>query len=57
MPAADSQFGLLGGVSSIWPDFLTGQPGKPVRVLLIDDSAHMSRVISQELLDDLRSIS
>jgi DNA-binding NarL/FixJ family response regulator len=37
-----------------WPDFLVGQAGRPVRVLLIDDDAHMRRVISQELLSDLR---
>jgi DNA-binding NarL/FixJ family response regulator len=38
----------------MWPDFLVGQPGRPIRVLLIDDDAHMRRVISQELLADLR---
>jgi DNA-binding NarL/FixJ family response regulator len=31
-----------------------GQPDKPVRVLLVDDDAHMRRVIAQELLADLR---
>lgn len=41
-------------VLPMWPDFLAGQPGKPVRVLLIDDDAHMHRVISRELLGDLR---
>jgi DNA-binding NarL/FixJ family response regulator len=41
-------------VSSAWPSFLIGQPGKPVRVLLIDDDACMRKVISQELLGDLR---
>ena len=40
--------------SAMWPDFLIGQPGRPIRVLLIDDDAHMRRVISQELLADLR---
>jgi DNA-binding NarL/FixJ family response regulator len=38
-----------------WPDFLTGQPGKPVRVLLIDDDAHIRNVISFELLGDQRT--
>lgn len=41
-------------VPSMWPVFLAGQPGKPVRVLLIDDDAHIHRVISRELLGDLR---
>ena len=40
---------------SLWPDFLTGQPEKPVRVLLIDDDANMRKVISHELLSDLRT--
>ena len=40
---------------SLWPAFLAGQPGKPVRVVLIDDDAHMRKVISHELLGDLRT--
>ena len=51
---SDSRFITRGGAPSMWPDFLTGQPGRPVRVVLIDDDAHMRRVISQELLGDLR---
>ncbi len=50
----DGRFITRGGVPLMWPDFLTGQPEQPVRVLLIDDDAHMRRVISQELLGDLR---
>lgn len=42
------------GAPSMWPDFLTGQPGEPVRVVLIDDDANMRHVISQELFGDLR---
>lgn len=37
-----------------WPDFLIGQPGQPVRVLLIDDDPHIRLVIAQELLADPR---
>ena len=37
-----------------WPDFLMGQPGQPVRVLLVDDDPHFRRVIAQELVADLR---
>lgn len=40
--------------SSTWPHFMTGQPGQPVRVILVDDDPHMRRVIAQELLGDLR---
>lgn len=42
------------GLPPLWPDFLTGQPGQPVRVLLVDDDPHMSRVIAHELLADMR---
>lgn len=41
--------------ASIWPHFLTGQPGQPVRVLLVDDDPHIRKVIANELLGDLRT--
>ncbi len=53
-PNGDNRAITRGGMPSIWPDFLVGQPGEPVRVVLIDDDATMRRVISQELLSDLR---
>lgn len=40
--------------SRAWPDFLAGQPGRPVRVLLVDDDPHFRRVVAQELVADLR---
>lgn len=43
------------GSPSLWPNFLHGQPGQPVRVLLIDDDPLIRKVISQELLGDLRT--
>lgn len=52
--ADDRQFGRHGNPLCMWPDFLTGQPGQPVRVLLVDDDPHMRLVIAQELLGDMR---
>lgn len=40
--------------ASIWPDFLAFEPGRPVRVLLIDDDPHIRRVIAGELSADMR---
>ena len=42
--------------SAMWPDFLVGQPDKPVRVLLVDDDAHIRMVIAQEIMSDPRTI-
>jgi DNA-binding NtrC family response regulator len=50
--------GMLGtGLSSaMWPDYLAGQPDKPVRVLLVDDDAHIRMVIAQEIMNDPRTL-
>ncbi len=37
-----------------WPDFMNGQPDRPVRVLLVDDDHYFRRVVAQELIADLR---
>jgi DNA-binding NarL/FixJ family response regulator len=47
-------YGVCPPATPLWPDFLTGQEGAPVRVLLVDDDEFMRRVIAQELLSDLR---
>jgi CheY-like chemotaxis protein len=45
------------GLSSVmWPDYLAGQPDKPVRVLLVDDDAHIRMVIAQEVMNDPRTL-
>ena len=46
--------GVCPPTQPLWPGFLTGQEGAPVRVLLVDDDSFMRRVIAQELLSDLR---
>lgn len=48
-----SNFGMT--AHSQWPDYLIGQPDRPVRVLVIDDDAHMRKVVSNELLADRRT--
>ena len=44
-----------GNIHQLWPDFMVGQVARPVRVLLIEDDAHMRRVIANELLRDTRT--
>jgi DNA-binding NarL/FixJ family response regulator len=40
--------------ASVWPDFLSFQPGRLARVILIDDDPHIRRVIAGELSCDMR---
>lgn len=54
--APGGQFAMHENPPTVWPDFLAGQTEKPVRVLLIDDDAHMRRVIGQELMADPRTL-
>lgn len=42
--------------AAMWPDFLVGQPGKPARVLLVDDDDHIRMVIAQEIMNDHRTL-
>ncbi|WP_284335362.1 response regulator transcription factor [Comamonas sp. NoAH] len=37
-----------------WPGFMVGQRDKPIRVLLVDDDAHVRRVVEHELMADQR---
>lgn len=43
-------------VSQTWPHYMVGQPDKPVRVFLVDDDAHVRRVIAQEIMSDSRTL-
>lgn len=54
--AGETHFGARGNPSSIWPDFLIGQAERPVRVLLVDDDAHIRMVIAQELMAEPRTL-
>lgn len=40
----------------VWPRFMAGQFEKPVRVVVVDDDAHIRRVIAQELMADRRTM-
>lgn len=40
----------------LWPYFMAGQFERPVRVIVVDDDAHIRRVIAQELMSDRRTI-
>lgn len=51
---AGHQFVMHEGPPSVWPDFLNGQPGMPIRVLLVESDPRMRFVIAQELLADSR---
>lgn len=53
---ASGQFFTYENPPSVWPAFLMGQETSPVRVLLIDDDAHIRRVIAQELMADPRTL-
>jgi DNA-binding NarL/FixJ family response regulator len=52
--AQGHQFAMHDGASAPWPDFLNGQPGTPVRVLLVETDPRMRFVIAQELRADRR---
>jgi len=54
--AGSGQFGTYLNPPSVWPDFLIGQIERPVRVLLVDDDAHVRMVITQDLMRDQRTL-
>lgn len=41
---------------SMWPDYMVGQPDKPVKVLVIEDDVHLRMVIAQEIMNDRRTM-
>ena len=52
----DGSFGVYSAPPSVWPHFLVGQRDRPVRVLLVDDDAHLLRVMAQELMAEPRTM-
>ncbi len=52
--ARQVHFSMYSPPPSVWPDYLTGQVERPVRVLLVDDDGHIRRVVAQDLMADPR---
>lgn len=52
----EGHFGMYSHPPTVWPDFLMGQAEHPVRVLLVDDDAHIRRLIAQDLMADPRTL-
>ena len=50
------QFSTYSNPPSVWPAVLVGQESSPIRVLLVDDDAHIRMVIAQELMSDPRTL-
>lgn len=61
-PAVPLVRGASGGFSifinppCLWPDSMSGQPGAPLRVLVVDGDAHARGVIAHELMGDSRTV-
>ena len=53
--ASQGQFAYFANPANLWPDFLLGQANQPLRVILIEEDAHMRSVVGQELGSDPRS--
>ncbi|RGE41401.1 DNA-binding response regulator [Comamonas testosteroni] len=50
----DGVFDVFYNPPTIWPSFLVGQRGCPVRVAIVDADAHFTNVLQQELTQDER---
>lgn len=55
-PAMSRMQPSAAGSTSLWPDYLVGQPDKPVRVMVVEDDSRERMVISQEIMRDQRTI-
>ena len=47
-------FRLQAAAVPAWPEFFRGQEANPVRVLLVDDDAHIRNTVVRDLMSDLR---
>lgn len=51
-----SGFSTFKNSPCIWPESMSGQPGAPLRVHIVDSDAHVRGVIAQELMGDSRTV-
>jgi len=49
-------FSIFKNSPCIWPESMTGQPGAPVRVHIVESDPHLRGVIAQELMSDDRTM-
>jgi DNA-binding NarL/FixJ family response regulator len=52
---SNGQFSYFANPANLWPDFLIGQASQPLRVILIEEDAHLRSVVGQELGLDART--
>ena len=52
---SQGQFAYFANPANLWPDFLVGQANQPLRVVLVEEDAHMRSVVGQELGLDPRT--
>ena len=51
-----SGFSIFKNPPFIWPESMVGQPGAPLRVLVVDSDSHFRGVVAQELMGDSRTL-
>ncbi|WP_232533149.1 MULTISPECIES: LuxR C-terminal-related transcriptional regulator [Ramlibacter] len=49
-------FSIFRNPPCVWPESMSGQPGAPVRVHVIDSDPHLRGVVAQELMGDTRTV-
>jgi DNA-binding NarL/FixJ family response regulator len=49
-------FSIFRNAPCAWPESMSGQPGTPVRVHVIDSDPHVRGVVTQELMGDSRTV-
>jgi DNA-binding NarL/FixJ family response regulator len=53
---ARAGFSIFRNPPCVWPETMSGQPGTPVRVLVVDSDPHVRSIAMQELMGDTRTV-